>query len=118
MENHSAVNPTQMPFIFAPCNSAVLYSNREVLHLAGEDVLGLRGPLVCGVLTQHPILSGNSPGGSLLRDVRFGLLLPNESLSNSVIGGSERSEYGPVGVGGELAWESGTDRADMPASIC
>lgn len=118
MENHSAVNPTQMPCIFASCNSAVLYSTREVLHLAGEDVLGLWGSVVCGVLTQHPILSGNSPGGSLLREVRFGLFLPNESLLNSIIGGSERSEYGTVSAGGELAWGSGADRADMPASIC
>ncbi|GEC49655.1 hypothetical protein BJA01nite_72970 [Bradyrhizobium japonicum] len=40
LRNHSAVSPTQMPSTFASRRSAVLYSNKEVAGLSGEDVLG------------------------------------------------------------------------------
>lgn len=89
-----------------------------VIGLAVEDVPGSCGSVACGVLTQHPILSGNSPGGSLLREVRFCLVLPNGSLSNSMTGGWETSEYGRVGAEDKVAWGSGTDRDDMPANVC
>lgn len=60
-----------MPSTFASESSAVLYSNTEVLGLAGEFVLELAElellnlpSSVSGLLAQPPVLFGNFPGSS------------------------------------------------------